>query len=209
MARKTKTRAAQTRSAILDAAEREMQARGVSGASFERIAQRASVTRGAIYWHFADKDALLTAMVERTYLPLRDLQYSLRNELPHQEAPAILRAMLLHGLERLASDAHHRRVCHILTHGYENTDPDHPVAVLMRNAFEESRVVVHDLCQQAADADQLQPQVTVDNACDLVMAFMCGVYSCSLRYNELFTVQRDWRPMVATLLSGLFVAGEE
>src|SRR5699024_11889295 len=109
------------------AAEMEMQSCGVSGASFQRIARRANVTRGAIYWHFADKDALLVAMVERTYLPLRDLQHSLRTEQPGQGPRTTLRDMLLHGLNRLASDAHHRRVCQLFTHLCDNINVYHPL----------------------------------------------------------------------------------
>lgn len=206
MARRTKIEAARTRGAILDAAEMEMQSCGVSGASFQRIARRAHVTRGAIYWHFADKNALLVAMVERTYLPLRDLQHSLRTEQPGQGPKTTLREMLLHGLNRLATDAHHRRVCHILTHCCDNINDNHPITELMRTSFKDSCAVVLDLCNEAASKTLLQPQVSPENASDTIMAFMCGVYSCSLRYADLYTAKRDWKPIVDALLNGLFVA---
>lgn len=204
MARKTKPQAERTRSAILDAAELEMQARGIAGASFERIARRAHVTRGAIYWHFDDKDALLVAMVERTHLPLRDL----RSEQPDQDPATTLRQMLLHGLDRLATDAHHRRVCDIMTHCCADINEDHPVTSLMRTGFEESRAVVRDLCREAQDAGLLQSRITPDDATDMVMAFMSGVYNCSLRFSDLYPVRRDWRPIIGALLQGLFVAGD-
>lgn len=208
MIRKTKSEAAQTRCAILDAAEMEMQTRGVSGASFERIAKRANVTRGAIYWHFDDKDALLLAMVERTYLPLRDLQRSLRSEHPDQRPETTLREMLLHGLNRLATDPRHQRVCYILTHCFENIRGNHQVFVLVRTGFEEARTVVYDLCCEAENDGLLQPHVTPDNASDVIMAFMGGVYHCSLRYPALYPAQRNWVPIVDALLNGLFVHAE-
>lgn len=208
MARKTKTEAARTRSAILDAAEIEMESRGVSGASFQRIAQRAHVTRGAIYWHFDGRDSLLAAMVARTYLPLRDLQHCLRSEQPEQRPETTLQQMLLHGLNRLATDAHHRRVCHIMTHCCEHINDDHPVAALLREGFEESRSVVTGLLREAGDAGQLQPHVSPDDASDMIMAFMCGVYHCSLRYPDLYATRRDWEPMLDALLSGLFAPAD-
>jgi TetR/AcrR family acrAB operon transcriptional repressor len=54
MARKTKEEAQETRNAILDAAELVFQEHGVSHTSLAEIAAAAGVTRGAVYWHFAN-----------------------------------------------------------------------------------------------------------------------------------------------------------
>jgi TetR/AcrR family acrAB operon transcriptional repressor len=64
MARRTKEEAQATRSHILDTAELVFEQRGVSGTSLHEIAKAAGVTRGAIYWHFADKQALVAAIRE-------------------------------------------------------------------------------------------------------------------------------------------------
>lgn len=204
MARKTKIESAQTRCAILDAAEIEMQARGVASASFERIARRANVTRGAIYWHFDDKTALLGAMIARTHLPMRDLRQCLSAALPDHDPVGLLRSMLLHGLNRLAADAHHRRVCHIILHRCEVTDEGHPAAELMRAAFEDCRDVLVSLCREAEQTDQINPAVGVDNTSDMILSFMSGVYDCSLRHPDLYRADRDWEPIVDALLAGLF-----
>jgi TetR/AcrR family acrAB operon transcriptional repressor len=70
MARKTKTEALETRHQILDAAERVFGERGVARTSLHEIAESAGLTRGAVYWHFADKYDLLSALWERCLLPL-------------------------------------------------------------------------------------------------------------------------------------------
>lgn len=72
MARRTKEEAEQTRREILAAARRCFHARGVSATSLEHIAQEAGVTRGAIYWHFANKEELFKAMCDEVELPLID-----------------------------------------------------------------------------------------------------------------------------------------
>lgn len=204
MARKTKSAATHTRNAILDAAEIEMQDSGVSGASFERIARRADVTRGAIYWHFKDKDALIAAMMARTFPPLRDLQDSLHAKLPEQPAAAVVRAMLLHSFDRLANDPHHRRICHIISHRCEDTSPGSPVGELMRASFMDSRAVITNLCQVAAEHGRLQPGIDAQAAGDTIMAFMSGAYDSALRYPNLYRVDRDWTPMIDAVLRGLF-----
>ena len=70
MARRTKQDAQATREALLDAAERVFELRGVSHTSLAHIAEAAGLTRGAVYWHFKDKAALFNAMMERVTLPL-------------------------------------------------------------------------------------------------------------------------------------------
>jgi AcrR family transcriptional regulator len=54
-----------TRAALLDAAEQLFAARGYAGVGTEEIVQRAGVTRGALYHHFRDKEALFRAVYER------------------------------------------------------------------------------------------------------------------------------------------------
>jgi TetR/AcrR family acrAB operon transcriptional repressor len=73
MARKTKEEAAETREALLDAAEEVFYSKGVARTRLQDIAQAAGVTRGALYWHFRDKADLFRALLERVQMPLEDL----------------------------------------------------------------------------------------------------------------------------------------
>ena len=70
MARKTKEEAERTRQQIIDAARRVFHECGVSRTSLEKVAEAAGVTRGAVYWHFANKADLFFAIREQISLPL-------------------------------------------------------------------------------------------------------------------------------------------
>jgi TetR/AcrR family transcriptional regulator len=59
-------RAARTRAAILDAAERVFRVEGYRGARMEDIAEAADVAVGSIYTHFGNKDGLYHALAERS-----------------------------------------------------------------------------------------------------------------------------------------------
>ncbi len=72
MVRKTKLETEQTRQQIIAAARTVFAERGVSRTTLAQIASEAGVTRGAIYWHFANKPALFFAMLEQISLPLID-----------------------------------------------------------------------------------------------------------------------------------------
>jgi len=70
MARKTKEEAERTRQQIIQAARQVFHACGVSRTSLENIAKAAGVTRGAVYWHFANKADVFFALREQASVPL-------------------------------------------------------------------------------------------------------------------------------------------
>ncbi len=55
----------QSREEILDAATRLMAARGYAGTSVSDIARESGLPASSIYWHFASKTGVLTAVMER------------------------------------------------------------------------------------------------------------------------------------------------
>jgi AcrR family transcriptional regulator len=57
-------RALATRTAILDAAAHEFALEGYRAAALSRIHERSGVTKGAMYFHFASKEAMGTAIAE-------------------------------------------------------------------------------------------------------------------------------------------------
>ncbi|WP_049722034.1 TetR/AcrR family transcriptional regulator [Gilvimarinus polysaccharolyticus] len=65
MARKTKADAQKTLDELLDAAAWLFHTQGVNQTTLNHIASRAGVTRGALYWHFANKDAVIMGLWER------------------------------------------------------------------------------------------------------------------------------------------------
>lgn len=115
MARRTKADAQITRAALLDAAALLFDERGVSRTSLADIAKAAGTTRGAIYWHFADKAALFDAMVERATAELA-------SDLPRDQAAIDLAQLcrgLFEALEGIACHPHLRRVMRIAIHRVE------------------------------------------------------------------------------------------
>jgi TetR/AcrR family transcriptional regulator len=64
------TKSERTRKAILDAAEELFSAHGFDGASLDAIGSRAGVQGTAILYHFASKQALYEATLDRIFSPL-------------------------------------------------------------------------------------------------------------------------------------------
>lgn len=122
MVRKTKEEAQETRNAILDAAERVFQERGVSHTSLAEIASAAGVTRGAIYWHFANKSDVFDALFERVFAPLEARFEAMHDELrnnPKANPLEYLRSMALDFIGRVVSDPRYFRLIEISWHKCE------------------------------------------------------------------------------------------
>ena len=83
------------------------------------------------------------------------------------------------------------------------TEDGNPADALMRAMFEDAREVLLSLCNEIAQLGQLHAQLSVREATDIVMAFMCGHYECVLRHPETYAADRDWAPLVDAALRGL------
>jgi len=89
MAKRRETRAetaARTRKSLISAAAAEFSDRGLD-ASLDAICARAGVTRGAFYVHFADRDALISAVMDDV---IGDLMRSLVERAPASRAGGAL-----------------------------------------------------------------------------------------------------------------------
>jgi TetR/AcrR family transcriptional regulator len=100
---------ADTRERILDVAEAQFGAKGYSGANLQGIAEAVGVQKTALYYYFASKEALYTAVLERILAELeRVVQQLVRRREPTVE-----------NLERALDDlntvlAHHPNYARIL-----------------------------------------------------------------------------------------------
>lgn len=112
MVRPCKADAEQTRDKILDAAEQMFLAHGYGKTSLEMIARAGGFTRGAIYWHFADKVSLFNGMLQRVKLPMARMfeQKFAEDADPLQTLYAMCHASLM----QLFEDERHYRVHAIL-----------------------------------------------------------------------------------------------
>ena len=118
--RRTKQESEQTRQQILDAAQREFARCGVTRTTLQRIAAAAGVTRGAVYWHFANKRTLFRAMRDQVSLPLFD-----RTELLGADGPDPLHAVqrFLHSVvDQIENDPQTRRTFEIMSLKCEYVD---------------------------------------------------------------------------------------
>ncbi|MCC7080200.1 MAG: TetR family transcriptional regulator [Burkholderiales bacterium] len=106
--RRTKEEAEQTRRRIMYAALQTFHRRGIARTTLEQVARAARVTRGAIYWHFSGKQALLRAIRDDVSLPLVDQSDFTLLDTRAAEPLARIERFLCNLLDAVAQDEHTR-----------------------------------------------------------------------------------------------------
>lgn len=111
--RRTKAEAEETRQRIIAAAEQVFYDKGVFETTLEDVARAAGVTRGAIYWHFANKTELLLALHDAVPLPQENL-VARELEADPDDPLTIIRNASVHWLATMSRDERRQRIYTIL-----------------------------------------------------------------------------------------------
>lgn len=172
MVRRTKEEALATRDRILDAAEHVFFDKGVSHTSLADIAQHAGVTRGAIYWHFANKSELFDAMFDRVLLPIDELKSATAT--PSADPLGKIRQILVWCLLGVSRDPQLRRVFSILFMKCEYVADMEPLLLRNRRGMSDAlHAIEADLAQAVANG-QLPGNLDTWRATLLLHALVSG-----------------------------------
>lgn len=190
MVRRTKEEAAETRNQILDAAEQIFFEKGVSRTSLADIAHGAGVTRGAIYWHFANKGDLFTAMFDRSLLPLDEL-IEASQDVRETDPLNRLRDIFIWCMRNIALDEQRRRVFDILFLKCEFVEDMGPVRTRHQTNIREAREKIERGLANAVDKGQLPERLDTNHATTLLHALFSGVLYDSLMLPESINLERD------------------
>jgi len=106
--RRTAEDAARTRVALLEAALMSFEEKGWRGATFEHVAERAGVTRGALHHHFRDKQALLIAALEWGWSDYEQRLFAGIDDESESGAREKIEALLSHFVRLLTGDPRFR-----------------------------------------------------------------------------------------------------
>jgi AcrR family transcriptional regulator len=192
-------RSLRTRAAVLDAAWQLLEEGGPATTTMGAVAERAGVSRRALYLHFASRADLLLAVHDHVDQRF-DLEASLQPLLDAPDAVTALDEFAAH-LAR-----YHPRIRAVDLALLRAGDDDPDVAALVERGSQLWHDGARSLAQRLADEGQLAEPWTVDTAADLLWSLMfpetlgrlTGDRSWSgERYRELLTVLLR-RTLVAT-----------
>jgi TetR/AcrR family acrAB operon transcriptional repressor len=179
MARSTKEEALETRNRILDAAEDVFHANGVSRTSLADVAEAASVSRGAIYWHFKNKSDLFDAMCERVRLPMEDMAAA-GKDARETNPLGQLRKTVLFVLSEVRNNPHSRKVLGIVFHKCEFVEAAGPIVERQQDVFLRGRADLETILRNAVRREQLPADLDTALASVMLQAQIDGLINICL-----------------------------
>ncbi|RCS56866.1 TetR family transcriptional regulator [Parvibium lacunae] len=204
MARKTKAEAEVTYHKLLDAAEQLFCAQGVARTTLAQVAQHAGVTRGALYWHFTDKKALLHGLCDRAFLPM-ELLLAEMDQRSGLDPLAQIREISLHILTIITQDSRQRRVFEIIYHHCEKND-EFAFFVTERESRRKCLNQLEKIFKAAVASAQLPPETDTQLAMQAHHAYLVGLMHQWLLEPKGFSLRQHAPAMIDLFLAGLRLA---
>ena len=162
--RRTKTEALKTKEYLMLAALDTFYQKGIARTSLNEIAQAAGVTRGALYWHFKNKEDLFDALFQRICDDIESCIKEDSNNNNEQAWPSF-RLTLPRFFERLQHNELHYKFHSILFLKCEHTEQNEAVIAIAKKHQalwrEKIVAVLTDAVQQKALADNLDTDMAV------------------------------------------------
>ena len=189
------------RQVVLRTAARTYSDRGFHETTLADIAAAAGLTRGAIYWHFANKVELFNAMHERVALPFTEAM----EKLLHAEDPlAALRERCVLDLQDIAACPQLQQVLAVLLHKCEYVDE---LAELCLRFDEQNKCFVEHsetVLARAHALGQLRDGVEPRRAAIALHNYMLGTISDWLFAPDLrYRLADEAGPLVDLFFAGL------
>jgi AcrR family transcriptional regulator len=191
-------RSRRTRAAVLDAAWQLLEMHGPEQTTMGAVAERAGVSRRALYLHFASRAELLLALHAHVDERL-DLAASLQLVSEAPDGVAALDAFAAH-LAR-----YHPTILGIDLALLRVQDEDPDVARLVAQGIQRWHEGCRSITQRLADEGRLAEPWTVDTAADLIWSFMFPETLQRLTVNRGWSTER-YGELVGAVLRRTLVA---
>lgn len=202
MARCTKEQALETRARILDAAEDVFNARGVSKTSLADVAAAAGLTRGAIYWHFANKADLFEAMCRRVRQPMETV-IEVTADISTSDPLGQLREAGLFVMRQTVENPHHRKVLTIMFHKCEFVDPADLILIQRRQWIDHGQTNLERILVNAQAKGQVAADLDVRLAALMLHITFDGLLHMWLFAPDSFDLVADAEKILDTAIANL------
>ena len=203
MARKTKEEAEKTYHELLKAAGALFSAQGVANTTLDDIAQEAGLTRGALYWHFKNKDDIIRALCEAYALPHYNAFEQALLNVPNTNPATTFRTTVLDLLDAIVSDAQLGQATRLIVHNVEATDSSSDLQAYLHEEHERLETAVKKTFGVIADAGELRDGIEPELAAQGFICFFIGLMNEHFWPLGTFDIAKQGPAMIDLYLNGI------
>lgn len=206
MARKTKDQAGKTREALLDAAEVVFQRRGVSSTSLDDIACEAGVSRGAIYWHFKNKNDLFDGILIRKNLLFESLMDSVVIQ-DDGDPLEILKVYFLEIFALISTNPSLNRIYNIIFTKCEMSGEHENVKVRLQESCRDGKEMIMRFLDRAVSVGKLPADFNVEKAATHLQIQLIGLVYLGILMPDILDLKNESERIISTTLTRWILIG--
>lgn len=201
MARRTKEEAEQTRKDILHSALDIFVEKGYSKTTFDEIAKRINLTKGAVYWHFRNKPDIIAAMIKEVFYLVNT---AIRQKIPEVETLEDLRRYFLYDAELIEKNNNYRKFLFFVIFQMEWSET---IFLKISSSIAEIRTYPFKIIKQALTnaqkSGEMSPELDIDNAVIAIFSLWQGMLSYVVSNNIMFKFSDLFCKSFDALITGL------
>lgn len=200
--RKNKIEAQKTRQHLLKAALDTFYLRGMTRSSLNEIAQNAGVTRGALYWHFKNKEDLFESLFQQMFT---EISAQLAEDI-ERGSPDIWQSWeeaTINIFVRLESDEVFRKFCNVLHTKCEYTEQNHSIVKIMRSYQDMWRRQLCQVLELSLAQKKLPENLDRRLAVTYMMSVIVGLIDIWMNMPEQFSVSQTAPRIIRSAMASL------
>ncbi len=204
MARKTKEEAEKTRQKILEAALEVFSSKGFVRTTLSDIAEKADVTRGAIYWHFKDKT---------------DLFFTLSNDIHATEASSVetmlkkplrnvqdIKMLIFQYTNLLEKNKRYQTLYELINFKTEWTKELKPILERNRKIINRIIASIEKSLQQLKEEQKINQECDPRRSAVAMCAFVTGLIELWIFNKKVFSMKKDLPPLVDDFFKNMAIS---
>lgn len=179
MARRLKKDALETRARLLESALDIMSEKAFPNVTMKEIAERVGMSKGAIYWHFKNKDDVLLSLIE-------DIWTRFNEEFTHQLA-SLKSLDDMHGyfrekMQGPSRNEWNRKISRLMLRQQEwPAEIRERVCSIVRGRMERERQRIEELLSAAVDEGSIRKDLSPEDLAMLISVTFQGIFLYRLR----------------------------
>lgn len=173
MPRQSRDKTQETREKVLRAALDVFSAKGFSSSTLEDIARHIGMTRGAVYWHFRNKQDLLLALIQMMMQREKQL---VRQQVPALATPQDLIDSYLAMADLLDQDAEYRKFIHFIFLQVEwATEQEVTARVKQVSARDGHFIKIYEAMEAMQRSGEIRADADLAQIFDVMMGLFTGL----------------------------------